>query len=52
MEGIPRPPDASDDACNVTDKGALAKAIQAALGDCAEEAFQEYLAEEEAGEAV
>ncbi len=40
--------DASDDECNVTDKGALAEAIQAALGDLAEEAYQEYLAKEEA----
>ena len=29
--------DASDDACNVTDKGAVAEAIQAALSDLAEE---------------
>ena len=41
-------PDASDDAWNVTDKGAVAEAIQAALGDLAEETYQEYLAEEEA----
>ena len=44
--------DASDDACNVTNKGALAEAIQAALADLAEESYQEYLAEEEAGEAA
>ncbi len=43
--------DASDNVCNVTDKRALAGAIQAALGDLAEGAYQEYLAGEEAGEA-
>ena len=43
---------ASDDACNVTDKGALAEAIQAALGDLTEEAYREWEAEEEAGRAT
>ncbi len=43
--------DASDDACNVTDKGAVAEAIQAALGTLAEEAYREWQAEEEAGAA-
>ncbi len=41
--------DASNDECNVTDKGAVAEAIQAALSDLAEEADREWQAEEEAG---
>ncbi len=45
-------PDATDDACNVTDKSALAEAVQAALGDLAEEADREWQAEEEAGAAA
>ena len=37
-------PDASDDACNFTDKGALAEVIGAALDDRPSRAYHEYLA--------
>ena len=40
--------DATDDAGNVIDKGAVAEAIRAALDDMAEEAYQDYLAVEKA----
>ena len=40
--------DATDDAGNITDKGAVAEAIRAILDDWTEEAYQDYLAVEKA----